>query len=51
MARSSLVTGRPWHAFRTPLITLERSNGSATPERLTTVRAVVSMVVNRLPQA
>src|SRR5690625_502570 len=47
-ARSSLSTGRPWHALRTPLTTLARSNGSATPERLMTLSDVVSIVVKRL---
>ncbi len=40
--------GSPWHAFLTPLMTFERSNGSAAPERFTTVRLVVSTVVKRL---
>src|SRR5699024_8609089 len=48
LAKSSLSTGRPWQALRTPLITLARLNGSATPERLITLSEVVSNVVNRL---
>src|SRR5699024_10605806 len=48
LAKSSLSTGRPWQALRTPLITLARLNGSATPERLITLIEVVSNVVNRL---
>src|SRR5699024_2563493 len=47
-AKSSLSTGRPWQALRTPLTTLARSNASATPERLITLNDVVSNVVNRL---
>ena len=30
-ARSSSLTGRPWHALRTPAMTLVRLNGSETP--------------------
>ncbi len=30
-ARASSVTGRPWHALRTPLMTFVRLNGSVTP--------------------
>src|SRR5699024_7229348 len=48
LAKSYLSTARPWQALRTPLITLARLNGSATPERLITLSEVVSNVVNRL---
>ena len=50
-ASSSSVTGRPWQALRTPATTLSRLNGSAAPERLTTVRLAVSTVVNRRPHS
>ncbi len=45
------MTGRPWQALRTPLMTLLRLNGSPTPERLMTVRLVVSTVVKRRPHS
>ncbi|GAA2864630.1 hypothetical protein GCM10010523_26170 [Paenarthrobacter ilicis] len=51
MARSSSVTGRPWQAFRTPLMTFIRLKGSPTPERLMTDRLVVSTVVKRRPHS
>ncbi|BAS08503.1 hypothetical protein AHiyo4_19250 [Arthrobacter sp. Hiyo4] len=50
-ARSSSLTGRPWHALRTPLMTLLRLKGSPTPERLITERLVVSTVVNLRPHS
>ena len=50
-ARSSSLTGRPWHALRTPLATLARLNGSVTPLRFTTVSVTVSAVVKRLPHS
>src|SRR5699024_8316666 len=46
-ARSSSLTGRPWHALRTPLTTFSRLNGSVAPDRLTTERLAVSTVVKR----
>src|SRR4051794_41815547 len=46
-ARSSSLTGRPWHAFRTPESTLARLNGSDAPDRLITLRLEVSSVVKR----
>src|SRR3954447_4285920 len=42
-------TGRPWHARRTPSMTLLRSKGSLTPLRLTTASTGSSTVVNRRP--
>src|SRR5918912_1229667 len=42
-------TGRPWHARRTPAMTLLRSKGSLTPLRLTTARTGSSTVVKRRP--
>src|SRR5690625_4554215 len=50
-ARSSSETGRPWQALRTPATTFSRLNGSMTPDRLTTERLDVSMVVKRRWQA
>src|SRR5680860_1535486 len=50
-ARSSDVYKRQWHALRTPATTLSRLNGSVAPERLTTVRLVVSTVVKRRPHS
>src|SRR3954447_20885613 len=50
-ARSSSDTGRPWQALRTPLTILLRLNGSPAPERLITVRLVVSSVVKRRPHS
>src|SRR5690606_31482207 len=44
---SSSLTGRPWHALRTPLTIFSRLNGSVIPERFTTDRLAVSIVVNR----
>ena len=49
-SNSSSLTGRPWHAFRTPATTLLREKGSITPERLTTWKDEVSSVVNRFLQ-
>merc|ERR1711969_298652 len=48
-ARSLSVTGLPWHAFRTPLMTFSRLKGSITPDRLMTLRLAVSIVENRPP--
>ncbi|GAA4530887.1 hypothetical protein GCM10023160_32610 [Brachybacterium paraconglomeratum] len=50
MASWSSLTGRPWHAFRTPEITFTRLNGSLTPERLSTDSDAVSEVEKRLEQ-
>src|SRR5690606_38189229 len=44
-------TGRPWHALRTPLMTLVRLKGSVTPDRLTTMSEHVSTVVKRREQS
>src|SRR3989337_695584 len=51
MARSVSVTGRPWHALRTPETIFSRLNGSTTPLRFTTLRLAVSVVVNRRPHS
>ena len=45
------MTGRPWHALRTPDITFSRLNGSITPDRLMTLRLAVSMVEKRPPHS
>ena len=50
-ARSESVTGRPWHALRTPEMIFSRLNGSATPLRLITLRLAVSVVLNRRPHS
>src|SRR4051794_21261336 len=50
-ASASSVTGRPWHALRTPLMTLVRLKGSVTPDRLTTISEHVSTVVKRREQS
>ena len=50
-ASASSVTGLPWHALRTPLMTLARLKGSVTPLRLTTVREQDSTVVKRREQS
>src|SRR5712691_3113946 len=51
MASWSSVTGRPWHARRTPRTILSRLNGSVAPLRLATIRITVSWVVNRRPHS
>src|SRR3954447_19911688 len=50
-ASASSVTGLPWHALRTPLMTLVRLKGSVTPDRLTTMSEHVSTVVKRREQS
>ncbi|CAL2070719.1 exported protein of unknown function [Streptomyces murinus] len=50
-ASASSVTGRPWHALRTPLMTLVRLKGSVTPDRFTTMSEHVSTVVKRREQS
>ncbi len=50
-ASASSVTGRPWHALRTPLMTLVRLKGSVTPDRLITMSEHVSTVVKRREQS
>lgn len=51
LARASSVTGLPWHALRTPEMTLVRLKGSVTPLRLTTISEQVSTVVKRREQS
>ncbi len=48
-ARSASLTGRPWHALRTPATIFSRLNGSMMPLRLITLRLAVSVVLNRRP--
>src|ERR1700710_747168 len=50
-ARSESVTGRPWHALRTPLMIFSRLNGTTTPLRLMTFRLAVSVVLKRRPHS
>ena len=45
------MTGRPWHALRTPDMTFSRLNGSITPDRLMTFRLAVSIVEKRPPHS
>ncbi|GDY57179.1 hypothetical protein SVIO_078020 [Streptomyces violaceusniger] len=45
------MTGRPWHALRTPEMTLSRLKGSVTPLRLITMSDAVSTVVKRREQS
>src|SRR5690606_37020781 len=51
MAIASSSTGRPWHALRTPALTLARLKGSVTPDRFTIARTASSTVVNRRPHS
>lgn len=48
-AKSASVTGRPWHAFRTPETIFSREKASITPLRLMTERLAVSSV-DHLPE-
>ncbi len=45
------MTGRPWHALRTPVTIFSRLNGSTTPLRLITLRLAVSVVLKRRPHS
>ena len=42
-----LADGAPWHALPTPAMIFSREKGSIAPDRLTTWRLAVSMVVKR----